>query len=409
MLQGTESYYINQLKRKLEEKIDFQILQFYDCRVFSEKLGNEKISLSAHTLSRFFGLNKKNHLPYTSTLNLLSNFLGFESFAYFCNESSKFQNYLLSDCRDFSSGGYSFTALELAILSRDWKSMQTILESFDVTSIAYKNDMAMFLGNVVRQHPEKDDFLKALVEIENGRKLFYESFVDEDDPGNYYAEALNKYYLKIKQEIGSKLFNECFVNSKKIYLNQNVALKDLNIILSDSLPIDELHFHQISRLFEMRILIDRSDDNFIQIMDKYIGKVLDLLPMYETFQKSWILARVIKALAFTGKLKKSLKIEEFSAAIYQTYLELNGEIESIADLILQLTVYVHRDRFQADLLPLVHIQKSHLNETNARIAIESATAYLFAEKQVKAILDKNLIPFSQKTGNSWIKGMITKV
>ncbi len=406
MFQGTESYYIGQFKRKLEGKIGFRILQFHDCRVFSALLTKEKIIVSAHTLARFFGLMKENHRPYTSTLNLLSDYLGYESFAFFCNEIDKSKADSLFNERGMSIGDFSFTALELAIYSNDWKSVQMLLDSFEFKCGTEKNDMTMFLGNAVRQHAEKDDFLKALIEIENGRHLFYESFVDEDDPGNYYADALNKYYLKIKQEIGSKLFNECFVNSKKIYLNQNVALKDLNIILSESLPIDELHFHQISRLFEMRILIDRSNDNFIQIMDKYIGKVLDLLPRYATYQKSWMLARLIKALAFTGKLKKSLKIQEFSAAIYQTYLELNGKIESIADLILQLTVYVYRDRFQADLFPLVRIQKSHLNETNARIAIESATAYLFAENQVKSILDKNLKVFSQKTGNAWINEII---
>lgn len=119
-----------------------------------------------------------------------------------------------------------------------------------------------------------------------------------------------------------------------------------------------------------------------------------------------MLARIIKALAFTGKLKKSLKIKEFSAAIYQTYLELNGEFESIADLILQLTVYVYRDVLQADLFPLVCIQKTHLNETNARIAIESATSYLFAEKPIKSIIKKNLLPFSQATGNSWVMTLL---
>lgn len=283
MLQGTESYYIDQLKRKLEEKIGFQILQFHDCRVLSESLTKEKITVSAHTLARFFGLMKANHRPYTSTLNILADYLGFGSFAFFCNEISKLHAFSLSDRRGLSTGDFSFTALELAIHSNDWKNVKILLDSFEFKCATEKNDMAMFLGNAVRQHPEKDDFLKALTEIENGRHLFYESFVDEDDPGNYYADALNKYYLKIKQEIGSKLFNECFVNSKKIYLNQKVVLKDLNIILSESMPLEELHFHQISRLFEMRILIDRSNDNFIQIMDKYIGKVLDLLPRHETY------------------------------------------------------------------------------------------------------------------------------
>lgn len=53
MLQGPEFYYIEQLKKKLEEKIGFQILQFHDCRMLSESLALKKITVSAHTLARF--------------------------------------------------------------------------------------------------------------------------------------------------------------------------------------------------------------------------------------------------------------------------------------------------------------------------------------------------------------------
>ncbi len=81
---------------------------------------------------------------------------------------------------------------------------------------------------------------------------------------------------------------------------------------------------------------------------------------------------------------------------------MKSKIESIAEFILQLTVNAYRNTFEADVFPLTRMQEKHLNETNARIAIESATAYLFAEKQVKTILEKNLIPFCQKTGNAWI-------
>ena len=406
MFQGTESYYIDQLKRKLEEKIGFQILQFHDCRIFSELLSKVKITISAHTLARFFGLMKENHLPYTSTLNLFADFLGFESFAFFCNELVKSQAFSLSDRRGLSSGDFSFTALELAIHSNDWRSMQTILESFEVTSKAYKNDMTMFLGNAVRQHAEKDDFLKALIEIENGRHLFFEAFVDEDDPGNYYSNALTKYYATTKKEIESTLFHTCFVNTKKIYLNQKVEHKDVNFIRFESLQMDKLHFHQISRLYELKILVELSNANFNNKMDKYIGEVLSLLPEYTAYEKSWILARIIKALAYTKSLKNALNLNEFKTAIYQTYVALNGKIDSIAELILQLTVNSYKDIFEVETYPLARIQEKHLNETNARIAIESATAYLFAEKQVKAILDKNLMPFSQKTGNAWVLEML---
>jgi hypothetical protein len=337
MLQGTEFYYIEQLKRKLEKMIGFQILQFHDCRVLSESLAKEKITVSAHTLARFFGLMKENHRPYTSTLNLLSDFLGFESFAFFCNEIDKSKSNSLTDNSGLNTGNFSFTALELAIHSSDWKSVQLLLDSFEFKSGSEKNNMTMFLGNAVRQHREKDNFLKALIEIENGRHLFYESFVDEDDPGNYYSNALAKYYATSKKEIESILFHSCFVNTKKIYLNQKVEHKDVNFIRFESLQMDKLHFHQISRLFEMRILIDSLNDNSIHKIDRYIDEVLNLLTKYTAYEKSWILARMIKALAYTRKLKTALKIKEFKTSIYQTYLELNGKLESIAELILQLT------------------------------------------------------------------------
>ncbi len=406
MFQGTESYYIGQFKRKLEGKIGFRILQFHDCRVFSALLAKEKITVSAHTLARFFGLMKENHRPYTSTLNLLSDYLGSESFAFFCNEIDKSKADSLFNERGMSIGDFSFTALELAIHSNDWKNVQILLDSFEFKCATEKNDMTMFLGNAVRQHAEKDDFLKALIEIENGRHLFFEAFVDEDDPGNYYSNALTKYYATTKKEIESTLFHTCFVNTKKIYLNQNVKHKDVNFIRFESLQMDKLHFHQISRLYELKILVELSNTNFNNKMDKYIGEVLSLLPEYTAYEKSWILARIIKALAYTKSLKNALNLNEFKTAIYQTYVALNGKIDSIAELILQLTVNSYKDIFEVETYPIARIREKHLNETYARIAIESATAYLFAENQVKSILDKNLRAFSQKTGNAWINEII---
>jgi hypothetical protein len=198
----------------------------------------------------------------------------------------------------------------------------------------------------------------------------------------------------------------CFVNSKKIYLNQKVEPKELDLIRFESLEMDKLHFHQISRLFEMQILIESSNNASIRNIDKYIDEVLDLLPKYSLYEKSWILARMIKALAYTGKLKKASKNKEFKTVIYKTYLELNGKIVSIAELILQLTVNAYKTIFEAETFPLARIQEKHLNETNARVAIEATTAYLFAEKPIKSIIEKNLLPFSQATGNSWVVNLL---
>jgi hypothetical protein len=50
----------------------------------------------------------------------------------------------------------------------------------------------------------------------------------------------------------------------------------------------------------------------------------------------------------------------------------------------------------------MRIQEKHLNETNARIAIESATAILYASQPIKKIIEKNLNTFAKSNGQSWL-------
>jgi hypothetical protein len=193
-MEQTETFFIQQLKEKLEVKIGFQILHFHDCRFFSDLLKQEKITVSSHTLARLFGILKDNHRPYNSTLNLLALYLGFRNFSIFCSEIKSSNSNLLINPACFKSGDFSYIALELAILSNDWKNLQFILESYDFRNSLEKNQVVEFLGNAVRNHKKKGEFLAALSEIENGRILFYESFVDEDDFENYYSDSLSKYY-----------------------------------------------------------------------------------------------------------------------------------------------------------------------------------------------------------------------
>jgi hypothetical protein len=405
MLQESEHFYIEQLKKKLEEKIGFKVLEFQDCRKFSELLNNEKITVSAHTLARFYGILKEAHRPYTSTLNLLADFSGYQSFANFCSQIRRSDANALANSRGISSGDFSFSALELAIQMNDWKSVQFILERFQYASRDDKNFMTTFLGNSVRQHSNKAEFLKILFEIENGRLLYFESFVDEDDPGGYYSNALTVFYARKNEGIEKNIFHACFVNTKKIYLNQNIHKKDIELVVNTPLEMNELHFHQISRMMELRILMDSRNNRIIQKMDKHIGFILDSLSGYTKYEKCWVLARVIKAFTFSNVLDKALEVSDFRQAIFDAYQAMKGLIDSVAELIIQLIVHAYPNYFGKSLIPPMRFNS--FNENNARIAIESATALLYAEEPVSRILQKNLFPFAEKTGNGWIKGLIT--
>jgi hypothetical protein len=405
MLQRTESFYLDQLKIKLEEKIGFKVLEFQDCRKLSELLNNEKITVSAHTLARFHGILKEAHRPYTSTLNLLADFSGYKSYANFCSHIRRSDANSLANSHGISGGDFSFTALELAIQMNDWKNVQHILEGFEYTCGEDKNYMTDFLGNSVRQHPKKDEFLKTLFEIENGRLLYFESFVDEDDPEGYYSNALTRFYADKNEGIQKNIFHACFVNTKKIYLNENVHKKDIELVINTQLEMNEFHFHQISRMMELRILMDARNNMIIQKMDKHIIFILDSLSQYTNYEKCWVIARAIKAFAFSNALEKAINMNEFRLAIFDAYCEMNGHVGSVAELIVQLIVHAYPNYFEKSLIPPMRFNT--FSENNARIAIESATALLYAEEPVSRILQKNLFPFAEKTGNGWIKGLIT--
>jgi hypothetical protein len=405
MIQGIETFYIEQLKEKLEGKIGFKILRFYDCRVFSELIEKQKIIISPHTLARFYGLLKKGHKPYVSTLNMLAEFLGHKSFAVFSSSIDTSTIQLLSSPNCFLTGEFSFTALELAIHSGDYKSVQQILQEYDYKNSLEKNEVSAFLGNAVRNHLKKDDLLKALVEIDNGRALFYESFVDEDDPGNYYSDALSNYYIKHKKDEISLLFKSCFKNAKNIYQNKSCDKSELDFILNFSFDLNQLHFHQISRLFELKILISGDQNNPLSHTAAIVQEMLSILPTYIIDDQKWFISRVIKALAFTKRLTFALQNLEFKEKIKQHYFQTAGKVTVVADLITQLTSHLIIDE-PFKLYPLQKVVGNPLNETNTRIAVESASAYMYAKQPVKSILDKNLRNFAQQTGNSWVMNLL---
>lgn len=403
LLQSDEPYFQRELRRKIQEKTTISVSEFYDCKKLADKLAEDGIIISAHTFARFFGILKSNHRPYTSTLNLLANFIGFHSYNEFkITVKQQLENALANPLGQFHTGDFSYTALELAIQTNEWKSVQSILESFQYSCGDEKNTMSMFLGNWVRQHSNKNEFLHALIEIENGRELFYESFVDEDDPENYYSEALSKYYVKNKNQVEKTIFHTCFINAKKIYNNKSIQKMDNEIVLDSSLDFYNLHFHQASRIIELRILIYGLNKNNIQKMDKLISEMLNILPNYSNYEKCWLMARTIKALAFTKNLISALKNPEFKTALFQCYQEMNGRILSIAEMIIQLTAHKFQTQLKEDLLSPMRIQEKHLNETNARIAIESATALLYASQPVKKIIEKNLNAFAKSHGQTWL-------
>jgi hypothetical protein len=404
--QQLDQLYYQELKFALEVHFQFQVNTFTDCKILSQKLAQKKVHVSAHTLARMFGIFKTKLKPYTATLNLICRFLKYDSFAAFCKiVNQETEHSLKGKFASFKTGPFSFVALELALANEDWLSMQELLEAFHDFDTKDNDDLTMKLGMYARQ-TNNPIYFKKLNEIHHGKLLFFQSFVDEDDPDNYYSNILKKYYNNKSNEPNERLFYNCYQASKNIYLNkaidrqQTLFLNEMHHFLSS-----ECHFHELSRFLEVKILVDYKNDQLKNSLYNHLENICSALNQYENlYQKTWIVARSIKALAHSKELKKALKHNDFKDVVFNLYHQGKGKIMSIADLIIQFTVhaYINTDKAQREIMAPKKLQKIYYNESNSRIALESATALIYAEGKVKNILEKNLYAFAGKSGHGWI-------
>ncbi len=400
----SDAFYIRELKIRLEASASLNVKEFTDCKEMSAILFQNGIAISAHTFARIFGLIKSNHRPYTSTLNLICVYLGYDSFNAFCRKIKNEINHALYAPIDlFHLGQYSLIALELSIANNDWNGMKEILESVDKTKFQYQ-DLVITLGNAVRVHPMQQKLLRELNTIDNGRWLFYECYVDEDDRNSYYSNALRNYYQSSNLKPSNFLFLECFLASKAFYNGEHNDLSKLDIIGIENFQLDDLHFHEISRLFEIRILLDFQNKLLPKNLINHLDGICLTVNRYVRYDACWILARSLKALAFAGQLKKAMTYSPFNQIVFEQFHACTNKLESIAELIIQFVghTYFLKNEKTDTQFPPSKIAVKHDNETNARILIEAATASPYAQSSVKSILDKNIHSFAKQTGQTWI-------
>jgi hypothetical protein len=404
----TDDFYLHELRKAIRTKVESQMIEFKECRKLSYTLSEFGTPVSAHTIARFFGILGVENRPYSSTLDLLCQFIGYDSYSKFCTAiRQNFEFSLFAPKDAFSTGSYSLIAFELAIAESDWKSMNDLLESVDPEH-PFTYELVMFLGNAVRNHPNKKDFLHALSQSKSGRWFFYECFVDEDDDNNYYSDALIHYYAKCPIPLGNQIFTKCFLAVKSIYANKPIDKLKFKWIKMEGITYEQFHFHEISRILELKILLDYQDKTLQRNYGAHLDLVCALSEKMPHFNASWVLARTIKALSFSGKFKLAMDYEPFRNILFKRFHENSTRIHSIGELIIQFVghSYLLKEKNERYNLPPIKLSYRHDNETKTRVLVESATALLYAEDPVKRMLEKNIYNYSEKTNQTWINQLI---
>lgn len=400
------SIYYKQLKHDLIMKSGVAMNNFSDSKLLSAAMESAKFSVSPHTLARFFGFMPTRKI-YPFTLQILCNYLGFEHFEdYRAFVEQKHSRNLIGSNGLFENELFSFESFELAVEQMDIGYIQEHIDCINVSNnkIEY---LAHLTGFLVRDSTQQSQLLEILAKSTNGRSLFYERFVDEDNPNEYFSTAIETYYLKYATNMNNKIFGYCFLIAKRIYANKAVGhLMNTfeNFKLLDNLS--ELHFHEISRLIECQILIDGLDGKIRKTYINYIDKLLSFEQLFDHTSYEWILARSIKALAFNRMLKKSLESVSFSEAIFRCYRK--STVDTVAALILQFVVHsIYKNKDDFPLNPPLRLPTfSNENENNGRVLLESSTSFIYAEGKEKDVLKKNILTFSKQTHQTWVLEMI---
>jgi hypothetical protein len=392
----------SRLKKHIEFKAGFRIAAYADCKQLVKLLRQEKIAISALTIARVFRLSGGVKRPYTSTLDLLSRFVGFHSFSNFELESEQFSKKWLFG-HDIQTTDFSLQALELAIHECDWQTVKVLLEASNPDVNDY--EFPMFLGNAVRNHSNREAFLQALMEVDVGRVYFFDRFVDEDDPDNYFSDALDRFNEKFELEESGKLFKFCFQIAKKFYRNERFDQSPYYRLVDIDWKEQPVHFHLISRWYEVQVIFLLKNNRPFSVLESTLLELTELLPRYEHPAQCWLLARPLKALIHGNMIATAMKIPELKCSVLDLQESMGNRVKSIGELIVQLVAHAIFRYEHGFILPK-KISTTHLNETYSRIAVESATAHLYSNKYLKNIILKNLKPFAKRTGNSWVLNLL---
>jgi hypothetical protein len=403
------NYFYEHLKHELRKKSQIPMWSYSECNLLAAKLFTSGFSVSPHTIARLFGFLPMRRF-YPSTLNIFCRYLGFDDFSQFKSiAQQRDERNILSERGIFENPNLSTYSFQLSLELADEKSLKNHLDALNVTHDDIE-DLAHLTGFLVRKSNQQSLLLQWLIEARKGRVLFYERFVDEDDPEGYYSNALKIHYLNVVDTKNNQLFYYTYIISNAIYKSKIVEdswIHEFNKLDHD-IDFNSLHFHEISRLFEVRVLLLKAK-GYNTTEQQLFNQLLPIAEKMDPHAQSWILARFLKALSFNSKQDSVLDSEELRMILERLISKV--KIESIGEAIVQLFYhFLIYKKFNSSLNPPLKINSLYTdNEFTTRLSIESAQRFLYVSKAEKQLLYSHLNSYCKRTNNTWVLKLLRKL
>jgi len=382
------------------------VVVFTDAKWLSSELAQKKVFLSSHTIARLYGIIKPYRKPYKETLNGLASYLDYADWEeYIANQTTLYSdpNFFLTESND----GFSQSVLELALITRNYDEVGRIIEKYEGVEInnAFFSTPVL-IGVYLKTNNYEKKLLQALAQSKQGHRLFYESFVDEDNANNYFSDALLNYYLPKTENPYRKLFVYTYVISQTAY-NENKLSQHFGafIAILPQLTLENCHFQEVSRWFECSILGDGFNNKLQETCHSHLDTLVTYCEDNEVIE--WALYRSLKALLHFGFTKEVLSHKSFNKLV-NSVIKRKNSFNSIALYGLQLYwLYSEKLVLKNQIYNPFRISINYFHsDNNEKLAIEFATASLFASGNNKLFLDQQLVQFCRENGKRWILNLI---
>jgi hypothetical protein len=352
-----------------------------------------------------FGVVKPFRTPYKDTLNILARFLHYTDWESFCTDQTNIPfdpNFFLTEASD----GFSLAILQLALANQDFQALALVLKKAKTN----ENEAVLFtaaelIGAYIRKSKKQKELLQLIADCSIGHLFFYECYVDEDNEGNYFSNALLHHYLPKVSNVFRKLFVYCFIISQTAHKEQKLSLYYKEFLkLTVQLDKKNCHFHELSRWIECLILIDGYNGVLQNTWKQHLAELVALSVGYNPNEKAWLFSRSLKALLLFGFKKELFKTDELNTVIDLLIKNQKKELHSIALYVLQLYWISKSMYFKSKMIynPFRIHNILFQNESNEKTAIEFAVASLFATGENKNILNSNLKGYCEGKGVNWV-------
>ncbi len=393
---------LDAIRMSVEQRAGRKILSMADANWLASELEQRKLYLSAHTIARFFRILKPERKIYQSSLDLLAAYCGYADWKEYCIKSDDALP-AGSDTSGSTIPLFSLYSMEVAIQNKLWSDAVAILDELDPETLspsaAYS--FSEVLTEAVRKYKAPPELMDLLGKSTNGRKLYYEFAVDEDDHDGYFSEALEKFYQPPPSEKGKWFFRDSFLFTKEFYQNRNsVPPPELWVDFN----LSELHFHEQSRFLEIRT-IELHQNNLLEaLFGDITKKAVSLMDDCQPDAKSWIPTRLIMAAFHLGRGQLILQNQPFVSSIKEWVFSSGFQIRHNADLTLQFIFclamkcgFIPEETYQ----PL-RLRQGRLWNQKGRIALEYATGLCCSPSRKEPAEFSKYAKFCSENGQQWV-------